>query len=691
MKSKLLLIALLACVATSGFAHDCICVSTTGKDSNNGAAGQPLQSLDKVLSVAAMLKPSTDTLYICLAGGDYFLDHPIEINKPFNRPIVIKSKDKDKARLNGGIEIKDWEQYGKMYRARVPAVKENGYYFEQFYVNGRRAQLARTPNSGFFTSSGVVENKIDNNFAVQHVATSANTFSALNLPKGNALNRVQLSFYHKWDVTRRSIDSINTSRNELNISGSAMEVVNPLMAGTPFYAANYFNALDSTSEWFLDRDSGFIYYMPRPGENMATAQCIAPRLNYILKVNGTPDAPVCNVTFENIAFQYTSYVVPKEGMGPLQAAAQAQAALRLDYASRFKFIDCEMSHTGEYAIWLQRDCHDNTVRHCLITDLGAGGVKIGTPGQIDEVPHVTGGNIIDNNIIQHIGYVNPSAVGVIIFSSSDNAITHNDIGDSRYSGISCGWVWGYYKSQTAHNNISYNHIHHIGWGVLSDMAGIYTLGISPGTKISHNVVHDVLSYIYGGWGIYPDEGSSEILIKDNIAYRCKQGGFHQHYGMNNSVINNIFALNTFYQLQYTRPEDHQSFEFKHNIILQDSGITAAGAWLQGKVDVDSNLYYSYDGRLKFLHNKSFEQWKEHNDAHSIVADPHFTDPHNGDFHFTSTDNVKKIGFVPFDYTQAGVYGSQEWKDKAKLSPEILKQFQHATESSPYNIDLFQNF
>jgi predicted secreted protein len=47
--------------------------------------------------------------------------------------------------------------------------------------------------------------------------------------------------------------------------------------------------------------------------------------------------------------------------------------------------------------------------------------------------------------------------------------------------------------------------------------------------------------------------------------------------------------------------------------------------------------------------------------------------------------------VPFDYTQAGVYGSQEWKDKAKLSPEILKQFQQATESSPYNIDLFQNF
>jgi hypothetical protein len=157
------------------------------------------------------------------------------------------------------------------------------------------------------------------------------------------------------------------------------------------------------------------------------------------------------------------------------------------------------------------------------------------------------------------------------------------------------------------------------------MAGIYTLGISPGTKISHNVVHDVLSFIYGGWGIYPDEGSSEILIKDNIAYPLQTRRFSPALRYEQQRHQQYFRTQHILSVTVHPPRGPSVVEFKHNIILQDSGITAAGAWLQGKVDVDSNLYYSYDGRLKFLHNKSFEQWKEHNDAHSIVADPHFTD------------------------------------------------------------------
>jgi hypothetical protein len=36
--------------------------------------------------------------------------------------------------------------------------------------------------------------------------------------------------------------------------------------------------------------------------------------------------------------------------------------------------------------------------------------------------------------------------------------------------------------------------------------------------------------------------------------------------------------------------------------------------------------------------------------------------------------LKKIGFKPFDYTKAGVYGSKEWRRKAELKEEQKAAF-----------------
>ena len=157
------------------------------------------------------------------------------------------------------------------------------------------------------------------------------------------------------------------------------------------------------------------------------------------------------------------------------------------------------------------------------------------------VPETALRNIVDNNLIHDGGKIDPGAVGVWIGRTSYNRVSHNEICDLCYTGISVGWSWGYAPPSAHHNLVELNHIHDIGRGLLGDMGGIYCLGDSPGTVLRNNLVHDVYDYHTGALAIYTDEGSTGIVIENNIGYGTTYANFHQHYGRENVVRNNICA------------------------------------------------------------------------------------------------------------------------------------------------------
>ncbi len=280
-------------------------------------------------------------------------------------------------------------------------------------------------------------------------------------------------------------------------------------------------------------------------------------------------------------------------------------------------------------------------------------------------------------------------MGVVIFHGSDNEITHNDIADFRNSGISAGWVWGYAYSPSKRNKIAFNHIHHLGWGELSDMGGVYTLGASEGTVVTNNLIHDIYSFEYGGWGLYTDEGSAGIVMENNLVYHCKDAGFNQHYGKENILRNNILAFNEKTQVSLARPEAHQSFSFTNNILYSDKGDLfqeryVKDSWIKAVTDVDFNCFWDLRTTDPVFYGMNFKEWqKKGKDQHSIVADPLFVDPQSLDFHFKNLKVAQKIGFKPFEYTTAGVYGDMDWKNLAKLEPGLIKKFDEAVLRNSY--------
>jgi hypothetical protein len=174
-------------------------------------------------------------------------------------------------------------------------------------------------------------------------------------------------------------------------------------------------------------------------------------------------------------------------------------------------------------------------------------------------------------------------------------------------------------------------IHHIGRGVLSDMGGVYTLGVSTGTSVSNNVIHDVDSYDRygrGGWGLYNDEGSTSIRLENNLVYNTATGGYHQHYGRENLVQNNIFALARDGQIQRSRAERHISFTFEHNIVYWKDGPLLAGTWSDQNFRMDHNLYFNARGQAVSFGGQSLPRWREATgqDQHSQIADPMFVNP-----------------------------------------------------------------
>ncbi|MCC6446352.1 MAG: right-handed parallel beta-helix repeat-containing protein [Armatimonadetes bacterium] len=683
-------IFLLAMLGCASLAHaKTLYIAPDGRDSWTGermaASGNdgPLASLTGARNRIRQIKAEwgevlREPVRVIIRKGTYSITEPLVLEPQDSGtkecPIVYAAENpKRKPVISGGRRIAGWRKAGNLWVAELPQVRAGQWYFGALWVNGQRRTRARMPDKGYFFTAGKAP-------ALKDPATGQETSresSAFRFKPGDIKNwkrpDAQVVVYHSWETSIHHIASVDEAGRIVTFTGPAAWPFEYWGPNQRYHVENLPEALDKPGEWYLNRASGRLTYIPFPGEDLVKAEVIAPVARQLVLLEGKPAESrfVEYVRFENLNFRHTDWPIPPQGHSDGQAAFSVPGAVQGIGARSSAVVGCEIAHVGTYGLWWRAGSQDCLAQKCDIHDLGAGGIRLGEGGDPASENEAAMRNTVDNCFIHDGSKIFRGAVGVWVGRSSYNTLSHNEICDFDYTGVSIGWSWGYAPSSANHNVLEYNHIHDIGRGVLNDMGAVYTLGISSGTVERNNLIHDIYCYIFGGWGVYTDEGSTDILIENNIVYNTSSGCFHQHYGKDNLLRNNVFAFGLEGVLRRSRIEEHNSFTFQGNIVLSRGTGFHIVNWEDGHYTIDRNLYWDYANPSPTFFGLSFDEWKSKGrDRNSLVADPLMVNALRYDFRLKPGSPASQVGFTPIDISRIGLYGDPEWVRLPKTAKRV---------------------
>jgi hypothetical protein len=677
--------------ATAAPASLTLYVATDGNDGWSGRLASPntahtdgpSASLVGARDRIRMERTTGQAVQVLVRGGTYTLAAPFVLEPQDSgtkeAPVVYAAYPKEKPVFSGGRVISGFRPVGSLWETTIPEVKADHWYFRQLFANGERRQLARSPNSGYYRIAKLIPGPPVPN--AKPVARDKFIFAPGDLQPWERLNDVDLVLMHSWENSIHPLKSVDTVSNIVEFAASLKEWwgLGYWEDHQRYFVENARELLDTPGEWYLNRETGVLTYWPMPGERLDSTRVVAPLLTEFVRFAGNAEKGefLHYVTLRGLTYHHADWVLDAKGNSSTQAAEEVPATITADGALDCAVENCEVAHIGTYGIWFRHGCKDCRIQHNRLFDLGAGGIRVGEDKAARQDVSETSRTLVDNNHIFNGGRIYPGCVGIWVAQSSGNRISHNDVHDLYYTGISIGWNWGLEPNRTSNNVIEFNHVHELGHGVLSDAGLIYCLGVSPGSMIRNNVFHDIWPYQNPsfGWGIYLDAQCGNYLVESNLVYNTQSGGLMFNNGGHEHVIrNNVFALSAT-QALWPYYEKRPNV-FQHNIVyltqgelLIPYGERSLNERLAAKEPLglwDDNLYWHAAGldALRFF-RRTFSEWQALGlDQHSRIADPQFVNAAARDFRLKPSSPGIDVGFHQFDISKVGLYGDAAWVKEA---------------------------
>ena len=556
-----------------------------GSDQNVGTIKSPFRTLEKARNVIQAINVNMkQDIIVYLRKGNhpitstFTLDEKDQGHHGFK--VIYKAYDSETVILEAGQKVSGWQQIEVgLWKASGIKIAD----FRQLYVNGRRANRARST----VKYSGVAWPRPYTSFisvgdTAQYYPDGIKISNKAIKPTWGNPQDIELVWIgeesrctwrsHRLLVNALVNDGTDSTIIKLDNYGYVMtgSTTSRPMPENPFYIENALELLDQPGEWYFDKSSRNLFYMPREGEDMKTAEVYIPGdVQTIISIKGSSlDNKAGNIQFEGLTFRHTTWLRPNStrwgacsnqadkyvnGFRQRGVAINAidwfkpyfdpkidweldangepegfkpNACVELDAAEDIVILNCRFEHLGAVGIDLSQGCNKVEIIGNVFRDLSGTAIIVGRWDQ-DYIAHgeeVCKHVAIRNNLIQKIGQEYYNSPAITAFHTEAMHIAHNEISDVPYSGISSGWgSWGGRTSWTNSNRlniIEYNLIKNIGQKC-SDGGGIYTIGIGKAStdpdsirsKIRFNyIVQTGLSY----GALYPDEGSCYYDFVGNV-------------------------------------------------------------------------------------------------------------------------------------------------------------------------------